>query len=395
MSDRSEVGLIQTFGGQPMPALIGAVAFGAKEVVLVHQSGSREVEAAARALQDHDRSIIQIGVDPSALLSQTFEHVKNEVSRMIESGMSVIVNATGGSAAMIMGAVRAAMDNEKWLSNRRIQIVALELPHGDEDGFPQLSQMFPAHDRSFDMDEQIKQRLTEKINVKLVVMAHGQQVSSKQLDERLVSFARTCLQAPEAEEEVWSSLHQRLMNEGSPSPERKEWRQGFKMREDLGCKAVEAGLVVRLEESGRFAISAGRESAQCKATFERNAKLLLGGWVEAALLTYAKRQGLRDICWSSSDKIGQTEHDLLALKGTTLVVGSAKRSSKGERLFAHLHEIRAHANRLGGRKSLALMAVARMSSPYHTDASRVGELVGVDVIGGRELLDACKASAAL
>ena len=129
---------------------------------------------------------------------------------------------------------------------------------------------------------------------------------------------------------------------------------------------------------------------------EQNASLLRGAWLEVALAdAAAATRTLRDVRWSVEAEMPRPmEHDVLALKGTTLVVCSAKRSIQPG-VFGHLRELRAHAHRHGGMMGIPVLAIARTQRPktrYESqsiavDVAEVAKTLGVKLVSRRDIQD--------
>jgi hypothetical protein len=288
---------------------------------------------------------------------------------------------------MIMGAALGATDMFEEAESGCVSVVALELTATDTDGIPQLRSLFPG-ENTRDLEASAKQNL-ENLSVELVAKAHGQTVGNgNQPSEALRAFARACLQSPQAEAELWTCLKTRPKLSGKLSEVNANlWLKPFQLNGSLQSAAIDGGLLQTCEGGVCISRPADGNADQKRGGIARNAKLLTGAWVELALFQYAVKQQFRDIQWSTDERGANTEHDLLALKGATLVVGSAKRSIQGQRIYAHLHELRAQANRLGGRKSIALLAIANLCGGDREvhELKRVAALVGVQIIGPDEL----------
>jgi hypothetical protein len=88
------------------------------------------------------------------------------------------------------------------------------------------------------------------------------------------------------------------------------------------------------------------------------------------------------------------EHDVVALKGTTLVVASAKRSPQPG-IFGHLRELKSHAARLGGMRGIPVLAVARTDARRMSmerasvvdDLVEVCESLGIRVVGREDIIE--------
>ena len=109
---------------------------------------------------------------------------------------------------------------------------------------------------------------------------------------------------------------------------------------------------------------------------------------------WLRRDGsLRDVRWSVvAERPRPLEHDVLAMKGTQLLITSCKRSA-GPGIFGHVRELSAHALRLGGLKALKMLCVARIDTrpradgagTVGSDLAEVCEGMGVRLVTGGEV----------
>jgi hypothetical protein len=237
------------------------------------------------------------------------------------------------------------------------------------------------------------------MSIDVVARAHGYELVSDGEDFRpFVRFARMALEDVDAEEMLQRALPA-VGGERSPWPDEQlwqQWRQDFFMPSPLREAALEAGIVearsdrVRIVDPG---VSVARELR--RKLFERNASLLRGAWLEVALAdAMSQTNVLRDVRWSvEAESPRPMEHDVLALKGTTLVVASAKRSIQ-RGVFGHLRELKAHAHRLGGMKGIPVLAIARFDrhrmsverAAVADDLVEVCEILGIRLLTREDIL---------
>ena len=355
------LGLIQTVGWETLPPLVAALAV--RPVAIGHVHLPDSVGASKRA----DRAINSVlgkisvyhrtvGIDDPLL--ETREAVRELLQKLRDEHACdrIIVHVTGSTKIIAIGAYEVAREEG-------VECLYLELPRGDEDGVPQVISLGTGK-LSSDELAALGVDPSTRMTLDLIARAHGYDLPGTGLDYKpYVGFARLALEDEDAEE----MMHQALPAEGggrAPWPDEpmwQKWMQPFTMPKNLQHLAIEANLLeetggrVRLVDPG---VSVPHEER--RATFARNASLLRGAWLEIALAdAVAATPYLRDVRWSVEAEMPRPmEHDVLALKGTTLVVCSAKRSIQPG-IFGHLRELRAHAHRLGGMMGIPVLAIAR------------------------------------
>jgi hypothetical protein len=353
--------LIQTVGWETLPAVTAALALRPAAIGHVHMPDSTGASRRAAAAIDSVLPGVPIvhrvaGVDDP--LREARDAVQSLARHLREEHACerVIVHVTGSTKPLAIGAYEAARADGE-------ECIYLELPHDDEDGVPQVISLGTGR-----LDSEAVAGLgldpSVKMSLELVALAHGFGLIEVGEDfDPFVPFARTALEDVDGEE----ALHRALPATGgerSPWPDDPrwaQWREPFFMPRELRAPALECGIVepdgdrVRIADPG-----ADMDRSARRRIFERNASLLRGAWLEVALADAMRGSPvLRDVRWSvEAEEPRPMEHDVLALKGTTLVLASAKRSPQPG-IFGHLRELKAHAHRLGGMKAIPVLAIAR------------------------------------
>jgi hypothetical protein len=392
-----ELCLVQTVGTSTIPALVAAVALRPRRVVHLHMPDEREPAArAARAIVDAVDGcaveLVAVGFDDPLVES------REAAARAIDGfrargGGRVIVHVTGSTKLLAIGAYEAARAASA-------ECFYLELPRDDEDGVPQVVSLGTG---ALDSDAvaALGRDPSGLLSFEMIALARGFDVHSPGLDYRgFVALARTALGDSDAEEAMHAALPA-IGGDRAPWPAEarwQEWTRTFTGPRELSALAVEAGILqeagggrVRLAEPGE-----GFDDRHRREILERHASLLRGAWLEVALADAMSRtSGLHDVRWSvEAESPRPMEHDVICLKGTTLVVASAKRSLQAG-IFGHLRELKAHAMQLGGTKSIPVLCVARLDrrrmgrerASVADDLLEVAHGMGIRVVGRRQLID--------
>ena len=380
--------LVQTVGAQTVHAVTAALGYAPARIELLHApedaEASRRVEAAVRLAGQRDSSWSHVTVSADDPVTRAEQAAAAAFARARSEGLVPVANVTGATKLLAIGAYRAA-------ERAGVPCIYLELPEGDEDGVPQVvhfgdaAPVRPVRDPSQDL------------SMEVIATANGYTLVDPGTNPaRYAALATHLLEDPDAEEETHAALP-RVLGDRVPHPGAPQWRAWtaeFRLPPSVATLAEEAGIVQRSGDRCRFSDDERDDDQQRRRTMERHASLLNGAWFEVAVHGWLSRDpALRDVRWSVvAERPRPLEHDVLAMKGTQLLVASCKRST-GPGIFGHVRELSTHALRLGGLKSLKMLCVARIdvrpradgSGTVGSDLAEVCEGMGIRLVTGGEV----------
>jgi hypothetical protein len=393
----TRTGLIQTVGWETLPAITAALAIRPAAVGHVHMPDSADASLRAASVI----GAVHAGVSVEhreAGREDPREETRAAVRQLVgvlrgaHRCERIIVNVTGSTKLLAIGAHDIARE-------LGLECIYLELPHDDEDGVPQVISLGTGKLTSDEIGA-LGVDPSANLSIELIARAHGYALEGAGEEFRpFVAFARAALEDADAEE----ALHFALPAAGgdrSPWPDDArwhQWREPFCMPAELRELAIAAGIAEPHQGQVRIVDPGVRVDRNARrALFERNASILRGAWLEIALAdAMAASPSLRDVRWSvEAEHPRPMEHDVVALKGMTLVVASAKRSPQ-RGIFGHLRELKSHAARLGGMRGIPVLAVARTDvrrmsmerSSVVDDLAEVCDSLGIRVVGREDIIE--------
>ncbi|MBM3288589.1 MAG: hypothetical protein FJY92_00410 [Candidatus Hydrogenedentes bacterium] len=365
-----------------------AVGYSPSRIVDLHApddaEASRRIEAAARLAGLAGTEWMHVPVLADDPVARSEAAAPSAFARARAEGLVPVANLTGATKLLAIGAYRAA-------ERARVPCIYLELPEGDADGLPQIvhfgdaEAIAPARDPS------------ELLTMEVIATANGYTLVDPGSDPtRYRHLADHFLNDPDSEEEAHAALP-RVVGERVPHPDSPQWRAwqaDFRLPPAVAALAEEAEIVVRAGVRCRLGDGGSRDDQLRRRTIERNASILNGAWFEVAVHAWLSRDpSLRDVRWSVvAERPRPLEHDMLAMKGTQVLVASCKRSI-GPGIFGHVRELRTHALRLGGLKALKMLCVARIdlrpradgTGTVGSDLAEVCDGMGIRLVTGSEV----------
>lgn len=331
--------------------------------------------AKAAALEPQPESI---RLSPMPSIAETKRAVARAINFARAEELTAIVNFTGGTKLMSIGAYLAAhqadppvpafyvdTDNEQFI---------------DGGTAPALADLLE-NDTSFTP-------LRPVLTLDIVAIANGIEHISKSRDwHPYLDLAEYLFANPAAEiatHEAVSRIVSDVQSNGPKSPEK--WLElldrEFELPEQVAHLAAECGLV-RVISGGRCRLPDSTRPQLEKLCHARSAKAYVhdydqqriaatdpiefaisfltgGGWEVIVADRLARTGAFTDVRWSVTMRLPggtELEEDVLALDGVRAVCVSCKRGGSGARLVAHLEELDARARHLGGHFTRKFLAV--------------------------------------
>jgi hypothetical protein len=333
---------------------------------------SANIENAARAagLAPHVETI-PLSAMPG--IQETFGVVNEAITRATGEGGKCVVNFTGGTKLMSIGAYAAA---------RTHHVPSLYVDTADS--------MFMDGGTSAEMGELLEgdwsfTPLRKDLRVDVLSIANGVQRVTNGRDWRpYLPLALHIFDNGEEEENLHQAIHgQSGLVPGGKEPRTPEgWIELLEQPLDISARvgelAAEAGLL-RGGPDGKFFLPDQTRSAlellaaipdyrpdtryfRAVEPLQQALGFLAGAWWEIIVADAMHRSGqVRDLRWSvqAGERGGgaNQEEDLLGISGVELVYVSCKRTSDRSRLISLLDEIKSRASALGGNFNRKFLAV--------------------------------------
>ncbi|MCL5098287.1 MAG: hypothetical protein M1608_12320 [Candidatus Omnitrophica bacterium] len=357
------------------------------------------IEAARQAQVITELDNICLTEMPS--ITETSLAVIRSIAEAKDQRCTPVVNFTGGTKLMSIGAYEAAM---------REEAVSLYVDTDHQrflDGHtgPKLNTVL-GDDFSFTP-------LQKVLTVNAIAVANGRQrVTGGQNWRPFLPLAQYFLKSPNDEAATWQAIHgiDGLCPNGREPRFALDWLslldKPIALPPEVGDLAIQAGLVrangafLHLPDSTRSELEAlskcDRPAPQDYFAAVRPVQftlaLLSGGWWEVAVVDTALRSGqFRDLRWSVN--VGESkggfdpEEDIVGVDGVQIVYFSCKRGGSKARLFAQLDELDNRARCIGGRFARRFLAVYLTPCGQHGAnlLKRARELNGIQIITARDL----------
>ncbi len=387
----SDITLIQIVSDQAMPNLLAAMALQPARIVHLC-SDTPAVRKGADCLTNAYKA--------SGLHAEVFEErlspmpsmreVWNVVARLLCEDEKTVLNFTGGTKLMSIGAYAAALSVKHpslYVDTSKNVIVDGGTPPGIESLFP-------------NRDTTISQ-IARRLSVPLVAIANGvERVTGGKDWKPFLPLAAFLLNNPDVEDQVrqWAAD---AMKQPTAFKERQAWilkRYEAPLPdwlETIAAPAIESGLFERRDgglflegrwkqrvESFTFAPGVNpRLNYTAKKDFLARLdeavfplQFLEGSWWEVVVAEYLSRRGdCRDIRWSvqagsrGADSTDMEEDILGIADGLNLLYVSCKRGGDRSKLSRFLEEIEASAKRIGGSFAKKIFALCLPPNPHLLD----------------------------
>jgi hypothetical protein len=334
-------------------------------------SRSASLMAAAHAAGiDPSIEVIQMSAMPG--IPETFNAVMECLTEISKTNHSPVVNFTGGTKLMSIGAYAAALQ----LKVPSLYVDTQDSCFVDGNTSARMSEFLDA-DWSFTP-------IRNQLQIHIVAIANGiQRVTGGKPWKPMLPLATYMLDNQTEEQAAHDALHgaSGLFPHGREPRTPHDWLSlidtPFKLPGTIAVLAAEAGLVRPTGRSEVMLVDGARNELQFLVAthvndfntryfkaigpIQQTISFLTGGWWEVIVAHSMCESGLvRDLRWSVQvgDRYGaDVEEDIVALDGVELVHVSCKRGGAKARLLPQLEEIRARASTLGGTFNRRFLAV--------------------------------------
>lgn len=364
--------LLQLVSEQTLPNVLPALALRPAEVVLVHTPQMRkQCHWIEKAL---NRGGVSSAVILHALPDNPDHHATGiEISTLIEScgakGLQPVVNITGGTKLMSIGAFAAAHRNKTpnfYFDTQHRQIHA-----GTNIALPS----------PLDVSAAAFRIIADALSVGVITSAHGVEAFSPGRDHSPWLAAARLLGTDLDLEQTTHEFALNELSEGHRKPA--DFQRLLLTRlDDLPDALIEplamAGLIAlhdghwhiahdNPEQITRWAQGERFDRFETYyatiAPIQQFIAFLMGAWWELAVFDAARASGrFRDLHWSPeiTRPGGMTpiEEDILAVEDLNLAVISCKRGGDRSRLFRAMEELDAASRAIGGTHARSYLAIA-------------------------------------
>lgn len=383
--------LIQIVSKQTMPNLLAAMAV--KPDRIVHVCTPSMKRTSSSLTQAYREAFVKAGVTEVPVGEKPMvQEMFAAVSSALKTCENVVVNFTGGTKLMSIGAYGAA--NASHVPSFYVDTERGEFLDGTTG--PGIADFFPGADLTI---LQVNKQLT----VNAITKANGvERVTCGQKWERYASLADLLLRDEDLEEKCHDFAA--AIAKGVPqnwSEAKKFWQNWYSQSIDLPSAVCQAAVTAGLfdEENGSF-YAARRWSekiAQLDLEGSRYPREVVfaalhdvvwpflffnGNWWEIAVMRYYAETGkMRDLRWSvnAGSRFGGStdmEEDILGVDGVNLLYVSCKRGRDKPTLSRTLEDVNSSALRLGGDFAHKVIAVYKeiTGKDRHSILNRCREL---------------------
>lgn len=367
------IALIQLVSEQTMPNVLAALACRpAAQILLYTPRTQPQLEWIRAALAEAGASSdVQVdALSPSPDLGETGQAVLNAITWARHRSLAPVVNFTGGTKLMAIGAFAAA---------HREHIPSFYIDSEQGGLLPGGTGPLPP---PLDSSTVALKRARDALTVSVITAAHGVRLVSTGRDPgKWLPLARI-LAADPAVEKATHDFAVTQLDEGKRRPE--DYLRILQTRVDdlpepLIHPLFEAGALTLRDGAWHLAFPSSDVLARCAAgerldtvqdyfalvaPLQHVIAFLSGGWWELVVMDAAARSGrFRDLRWScDSIRAGvfrPVEEDLLAVDGLSLAVFSCKRGGQGARLLRAFEELDSGARALGGSQARRFLCVSQ------------------------------------
>ena len=278
-------------------------------------------------------------------IPETAQEILRLATDAKKRGSEVIVNFTGGTKMMSIGAYAAAME----LHATSVYIdtehrVFVDGHTGDPlSGFLQNNLAFTPYERA--------------LTVNAIAVANGRErVTGGRDPSRYVALSQHLLSHPRDESQLWECFNGQhgITPKGMEPRTADGWRplvdKHLALSPEVAEFAAIAGLLCRDGDHVRLPDACRNDMRLCQFIHS----FFTGAWWEIAIVDAARRSGrFRDVRWGAEagqrQACGSMEEDVLAVDGVGIAYFSCKRGGAAAKLSRQLEEMDASARRLGGR----------------------------------------------
>jgi len=370
--------LIQLVSEQTLPNLFPALAMEPSRVVLLHTPQTRrQCDWIARALLlagvPTTPTPIELPDNPDH--HATGQAVLTQIASARSSDLTPVINITGGTKLMSIGAFAAAYQQKA---------PAFYLDTAHRLFIPATSRPLPA---PLDSSVVAFQRLAARLTVPVLTAAHGIEKLVPGRDPAPWLPAARALHDDGKLEIAVHEFTDRYLDEGKrqPADYARLLSTPLDNIPDPLIEPLSAAGHIHLRDGrwhlwhpepdvfGRWAAGERYDSVQtyfaATAPLQQLIGFLHGGWWELAVLDAARVSGrFRDLHWSPQltrpDNQTPIEEDLLAVEDIHLAVFSCKRGGDRPRLLRAFEELDSAARHLGGSFARRYLAVAQPIAQY-------------------------------